>query len=305
MRRTNDTEAMDLSGRDWQAWLSGVDTAFKEIGTVQPLGADHAALFRCTRTPVLLVTFERFDGLSDQGHPLGWTLIDALGWSHLCLLGKGDAWFRDPLVQDHLDRLKTDGFFDDFEQVVFYGAGSCAHAASAFSVAVPGARVLMLSPQSPPPTPEPNHASGTPQKSFWERDAQACEISGVVIDNLAFGQGAEHPALRDGSTMLRFPMRLFGLPLEDGLVRMKVLVPFLIQLRDDRPSRRSLAQLWRKRRDDRGYLLALMRHLVSERRDLLVVMLCRNVLARRRGGPRFRKALNAAQARLASRHKAL
>jgi len=295
---------MDLSGHDWQAWLACVDTAFHEVGTMQPLGADHAALFLCTRIPVLLVTFEPFEALSDQGHPVGWGLVDALGWSHLCLLGKGDTWVGTPLVEDHVDRLRRDGFFDDFEQVIFYGTGSCAHVAGAFSAAIPGARALMVSPRRPLPPPESDPVLERPQRSFWERNDHAADMRGVVIDDPAFGRDAPHPALRDGSTLLRFPMRLFGLPLENSLAGMEILVPLLTQLRDDRLSRRSLAQLWRKRRDDRGYLFALMRHLVSEQRDLLVVMLCRNVLARKRGGPRFRKALNAAQARLASRHGA-
>jgi hypothetical protein len=40
------------------------------------------------------------------------------------------------------------GFFDDFDQVVFYGAGQCGYAAAAFSVATPGATVVAIQPQA-------------------------------------------------------------------------------------------------------------------------------------------------------------
>ena len=51
---------------------------------------------------------------------------------------KGDTWFRDNRVYGYFDRLIADGFFEDFDTVIFYGAGSCGYAAAAFSVAAPG-----------------------------------------------------------------------------------------------------------------------------------------------------------------------
>jgi hypothetical protein len=41
-----------------------------------------------------------------------------------------------------------DGFFDEFEQVIFYGSGSSGYAAAAFSVAAPGATVIAVQPQA-------------------------------------------------------------------------------------------------------------------------------------------------------------
>ena len=40
------------------------------------------------------------------------------------------------------------GFFDDFDHVVFYGAGPCKYAAAAFSVAAPAATVDAIQPQT-------------------------------------------------------------------------------------------------------------------------------------------------------------
>ena len=40
------------------------------------------------------------------------------------------------------------GFFDELDQVVFYGSGPCGYAAAAFSVAAPGATVVAVQPQA-------------------------------------------------------------------------------------------------------------------------------------------------------------
>ena len=47
-----------------------------------------------------------------------------------------------------LRSLVYDEFFDDFNQVVFYGAGPRGYAAAAFSVAAPGATIAAPQPQA-------------------------------------------------------------------------------------------------------------------------------------------------------------
>ena len=57
-------------------------------------------------------------------------------------------WFRYPKVHAYFNRLVDDGFFDDLDKVVFYGAGPCGYAAATFSVAAPGATVVAIQPQA-------------------------------------------------------------------------------------------------------------------------------------------------------------
>ncbi|MAN98436.1 MAG: phosphoadenosine phosphosulfate reductase, partial [Roseovarius sp.] len=140
----------DLSGLDWAAWCERANELAGDDGYAERLGDRHAAVL-IERKPTLLVSFEAFHRLptlSPQAQPLGWALTKALGWSHLCLISERDTWFRDKRVYGYFDRLIDDGFFDDFEQVIFYGAGPCGYAAAAFSVSAPGAKVVMLSPQA-------------------------------------------------------------------------------------------------------------------------------------------------------------
>ena len=81
-------------------------------------------------------------------------------------------------------------------------------------------------------------------------------------------------------------------------MRMGILPRLLAQLSAGKLTALSLARLWRARRDDTPYLFGLLRRLVADQRDRLTVLHCRNALERRVGGPRFRKALSIAEARL-------
>jgi hypothetical protein len=311
MQDKSDITATDLTGQDWQGWLDRAATAVGDDGYMQPLGDNHAALF-CERKPVLLVTFETFDRLetlSDKAQPFGWTLLDALGWSHLGLLSHGDTWFRDARVFGYFDRLIDDGFFDEFEQVIFYGAGACGYAAAAFSVAAPGARVLMLRPQAtldPRVTEWDDRYLAMRRTSFTDRYGYAPDMldaadTAVLLYDPEIELDAMHSALFNRANVLRFRTRHLGYSVEDTLAQMGVLPRILAQLSAGRLTRQSLAALWRKRRDEQGYLFPLLRRLVTEQRDGLTVRFCENALARKRGGPRYRKALNQAQARLGSR----
>jgi hypothetical protein len=139
-----------LAGLGRDDWLNAVAGVIGPHGGLESLGPDHnAALVRAGDT--LLVTFESIQGiaaLSDTAHPLGWELAEAWGWSHLALISDGDTWFRDRAVYGYFDRLVDDGFFEEFDRVIYYGAGPCGYAAAAFSVAAPGARVLAVQPQA-------------------------------------------------------------------------------------------------------------------------------------------------------------
>lgn len=308
MQENSELTSADLTGLDWQEWLDRAEEAVGDDGYMQPLGKDHAALF-CERRPVLLVTFENFkrlELLSDKGHPFGWTMLEALGWSHMCLLSQGDTWFRDARVYGFFDRLIDDGFFDEFDQVIFYGAGACGYAAAAFSVAAPGARVLVLRPQA---TLDPRVSEWDDRyvtmrrKSFTDRYGYAPDMldaasHAVLLYDPEIDLDAMHSALFNRKNVLRFRTRHLGYAIEEKLSQMGLLPRMLARLSAGRLNQHSVSALWRQRRDEQGYLFPLLRRLVTEQRDALTVRFCEYVLARKKGGPRYRNALNQAKARL-------
>ena len=139
----------DLKGLDTSDWMTAIEDLSEEHGSFTPLGRSHCAAFLdAGRT--LLVTFENVAeviALPDAA-PRGFAFARREGWSVLSFLSHGESWFRDDRVYGHVDRLIDDGFFEDFDRVLFYGAQAGGYAAAAYSVAAPGARVLALRPQA-------------------------------------------------------------------------------------------------------------------------------------------------------------
>lgn len=308
MQDSADIFETDLSGLDWDAWCARTQELVGETDHTERLGERHAALLLERKPQTLFVSFEahhRLEESSDEAQPLGWTMAKALGWSHLCLLSNGDTWFRDARVYGYFDRLIDDGFFDAFEQVIFYGAGACGYAAASFSVAAPGARVVMIRPQA---TLDPRVAEWDDRYirmrrvSFSDRYGYAPDMldaaaEAVLLYDPEIDLDAMHAALFTRSNVIKFRTRFLGYRLENALIRMGVLYRLLAQVSAGRLNRLSLARLYRKRREDTPYLFTVLQHLMSAERDPLAMMHCRNAIARRVGGPRFRKALNLMEAR--------
>lgn len=141
-------------------WLARLDRIGEEAGYFQTLGPRHWAFFADEGT-TLLVTFESAAAIrgGKDGLPQGLAVAKARGWSFLCLIAEGASWFRDPGVWGYFDRLVDDAFFEDFDRVLFYGAGQGGYAAAAYSVAAPGASVLLVAPR----------ATQDPALAGWDR----------------------------------------------------------------------------------------------------------------------------------------
>jgi hypothetical protein len=308
MQDAANTFDMPLSGLgSREAWLDKVAEVVDEDGYAECLGDRHTAIF-VEEGKTLLVTFETHDSiarLSEDAQPMGWDMVKALGWSSLCLVSDGDTWFRSPRVYGYFDRLVDDGFFEEFDQVIFYGAGPCGYAAAAFSVASPGAKVVLLHPQA---TLDPRVAEWDDRflhmrrTSFDDRYGYAPDMidaaeRAFLLYDPEIPLDAMHAALFTRSNVTRFRTRFLGGDLETSLMRMQVLYRMLAQLSADKLDDNSLARLFRHRRTDPGYQFGLLRRLTRDGRDALTVRLARFVLARRNAPP-FRKALSAAKTRL-------
>lgn len=298
----------DLSGLDWEAWCDRLDDLAGEDGYCDPLGPDHAALF-VEKKPVLLVTFESRDRLlagSRLGQPMAWAMTEALGWSHMALFCNDETWFRDPYVYAYFDRLIDDGFFDEFDQVLFYGAGACGYAACAYSVAVPGARVLALQPQA---TLDPRRAGWDTRfrtarrLDFTSRYGYAPEMLEAadhawIAYNPDDTEDAMHASLftRDNTTLM--PLRFFGPDLQNAFLRMNILYRMLARMSVGRLDRQAVTKLLRARHEDGGYLTNLMVHLERRGEFQRMKTMCeaalkdREIRPIRRGLIRATKALD-------------
>lgn len=111
----------------------------------------HAFLYHQREPKQLVVSFDNIANVNDLSfarEPWGWKFFRDIGWSHLGILARTKAWYRDPEIIDYLKSKAAAGFFDRFDQVVFAGASMGGFGALAFSALVPGSIVIAFNPQT-------------------------------------------------------------------------------------------------------------------------------------------------------------
>lgn len=283
---------------DRDSWLALIEEIGEEAGYFERLGQSHWAYFS-DQSPTLLVTFETLGTIrtNNPGQmPLAHDLVQAKGWSHLALIAEGDTWFRDAAVYGYFDRLVDDAFFEDFDRVVFYGAGMGAYAACAFSVTAPGATVLAVQPRA---TLDPSVAGWDRRDldkrrlCFTDRYGYAPELTEgtgevfVIHDPLEVTD-AMHASLFTGPQITPLRCRHLGGRVDWSLNQLGVLLPMIEAACEGQMSRAAFARFWRKRRQFGPYLRTLLtRNEAYPKRE---VMICRSV-TRRMNAPRFRRRL--------------
>lgn len=291
-----------MNGLKKPSWLGKLQEISEETGFFEPLGKRHFASF-VDMDETLIVTFESLQGiqaLSETAQPLGWEVAREQGWSHLALISDGDTWFRDSSVYDFFDQMIDNGFFEEFDQVVFYGAGPCGYAAAAFSVAAPGATVLAVQPQAtldPRITEWDDRFVDMRRTSFTDRYGYAPDMVDAADQTYVFYDPHEdldamHAALftRPNVTKLRMPN--MGDALQTELLTMDLLFTVLSHAGHGTFSAAAFASLYRARRNNGSYLRGLLARLDVQDRPYLATILCRNVLARMHA-PRIRRRLDA------------
>ena len=270
-----------------RAWIKRQKAIAKDAGRFTPLGPDHSALYY-EGGPRLLVTFEVLDTLVDEKEtdaPFGQELVRTTGCSHLCILAHTPRWYRDPAIHAHFDALTDQGFFDEFDPVVFYGAGMGGYGAAAYSVAAPGATVITLSPQA---TLDPRLTEWDPRfvsarrLSFTDRYGYAPDMldasaRAFVLYDPEEELDAMHASLFYRKHVLRFRCRHLGRHIEDHLLEMGVLKPLVHMALKGKLSEAELYRLYRARRNYPPYLRRLLARLEDDDRLQLAVRLCAHI----------------------------
>lgn len=279
-----------LAGLKKGEWLEQFARISDEAGYVQPLGKRHLAGF-IDEGPMLLVTFETIQGiqtLSEHAHPIGWSLVQSEGWSHLAIISDGDTWFRDERIFGYFDRLIDDGFFEDFEKVVFYGTGPCGYAAAAYSVAAPGAVVIALRPQA---TLDARVAEWD-QRFFDKRRLNFTDRFGYAPDMLDAAEqafivydpeqdyDAMHAALFTRSNVTKLRTRFLGDRIGEMLMGMGILEEILDAACEGQLTETVFNRLYRARRNYGPYLDVLLNVFDDGERPFLTAGMCKSVTDR-------------------------
>ena len=298
----NDLFDLQLEGLDSDAWHARVEELGSALGECTLLGGRYLAA-QIDDGPRLLVSFENAPAAREshpEAAPRGWLVARDRGWSTLTLLANDpENWFRDAAAHAFFDRLIDDGYFDEFEEVLFYGVGGAGYAAAAYSVAAPEARVLAIRPQA---TLNPARAGwdrrflGQRAKDFTSRfgyapDMLETAIRAWIIHDPLVPEDAAHATLfaAPNTTLLRTPH--LGRTPERELAAMRLLDDLIEEAMHGTLDRENFARHWRARREHLPYLRTLLRQLDKQDRDGLLARLCRFVLRGNSRRPLFAKHL--------------
>lgn len=288
----------------WQARLAEIGA--KE-GFYERLGLQHTALF-VERGKTLVVSFDNLDHVYERNEdrlPWGLSFAIANGWSVLGLMAHDWTWYRDNDVFDFFDRLQSDGFFEKFDRVVFYGASMGAYAACVFSAAAPGSRVIAISPQA---TLDRSLTSWeTRYKKVWRRDftdrygyaptqLEAAERVYLFYDPCE-PLDAMHVSLFQGGNITKFKCRYMGHRIASLWAQLGILKQVTQACIEDDLTPLKLYQWQRLRKTNARYQREMLTRLQEKNRPALLVRFCKYVLAQRRA-PKFRHAMKEAQAQL-------
>ena len=303
-----DPDTIDLAeDADPDEWRAHLEEVGAREGFFRNLGDRHSALY-VQRGDTLIVTFENLDHVYERGidrMPWGYGFVEANGWSMLGMMAHGWTWYRDEDVCDFFDELHASGFFGRFRKVVFYGASMGGYAAAAFSAAAPGATVIAISPQatlSREIAPWETRYRKAWRRDFTTRYGYAPAMIGSAAQMYLFHDPREpldamHAALFTGPNVSKYRCRYFGHRIASLWVRMGVLKPIIHQCVDGTITPARFYTHLRGRRDDMKYQRAMLGRLQQADNPARIATLCQAILARR-GAPRFRQALKAAQARI-------
>ncbi len=135
------------------------------------------------RSRRLVVTFDNMKSRDAPTPriPWGFEFLEQKGVSHLgVMMNARNDWFRHHQLWGLFNRFQRKGFFEAFDDVLFYGSSMGGYGALTFARAAPGARVLAFVPQTS------LRVEDVPGETRW-RDAMARGD----WDNPAYRDGAD------------------------------------------------------------------------------------------------------------------
>lgn len=284
------------------AWRETLLAQAKEKGFFEDVGPMHKAIFipaEGEKADTLVVVFDNLDDVRQQTDRLPWAVdfISAQGWSSLGFMAHGVTWYRDEEVLDFFDRLKSEGFFDRFKRVVFYGTSMGGYAACAFSAVAPGATVVAINPQS----------SLSRDTASWERRfrpawrnsflgrygyapdmIKTAEKVWMFYDS-RIGDDSAHVAMFRGPNIQKVKCPFMGHGMLSVWRDMGILKPVVASCIDGTATRTSIGQLMRQRHTSLTYKRAVLSFLQKTKRNRLVIRWADAVMREKRG-PVFVKA---------------
>lgn len=309
MKDLKDNFAPDFTGLERDDWLDALKSVVEEHGYFEPLSSAHSVTF-LDGSPTLLVTFESIPEIANrtqQRLPRGFDFVTRRGWSHLSIIAHEPGWFRDARLYRYFDRLVDDGFFEGFDKVLFFGQHQGGYAAAAYSVAAPGARVLLLRPVAtldPEVTGFDSRYKADRRTVFTDRYGYAPDMidaanrAWVIYDPTELFDSMQ-AALFTRPNVQKFKCPGLGSKLDTGLDQVGALNKLISAAMSGELDSEAFGQIWRDRHDSAHYLRGLVAQCEKQGRLGLALRVCDTALARD-PHPFFAKRREAIEKRLAA-----
>ncbi len=291
-------------------WRANLEALGGTDGFYRDLGPDHKAVY-VKKGSTLVVTFENLDDARQSADrtPWGMDFMTSKGRSCLGLMAHGPTWYRATEVYDFFNDLQREGFFDQFENVVFYGGSMGGYGAAAFSAACPGSHVIAVNPQA---TLDRDVTVGweTRYKKVWTADFKSQYGNGAVMSKTArkvtllfdpmIPQDAAHAALFNAPNVQKIRCRHFGHGLLTTMRHIGVLGKVVNGIIEETITPAEIYALLRARTRTPFYQKRLLTYLEQHNRHDLAEIYGRAVVrdSAPRGRPHFARAHNRARAAL-------
>ncbi|UWR42113.1 glycosyltransferase family 2 protein [Phaeobacter inhibens] len=272
--------------------------------------SDENALFFEPFGKRLVVTFDNIHVVQQkegQRWPWGYKLLSqTLGCSVLGVIGSKRNWFRSPFVHDSFDHLRDSGFFDQFDEVLFYGASMGAYGALTYSQCAPGAKVFAIAPQTTLDRrllPDDDRWGWTARLDWDDRYADAAETTHLADDMVVLYDPYFEPDVQQvdrlkGDNIRKLRMPFFGHQLPQALVNMGILKPILSEIFEGRLTAQRFYQLLRARRDLPRFQHDLLMKAEEKNHPKLAIQVCEYTL-KKRDAKNIRNSLDRLRADLA------
>lgn len=290
-----------------EAWHDTLAELGVERGFYRQLGPMHKALY-LKGDSTLVVSFDNLDDVRQDvadRMPWGSQFISSRGWSSLGIGAHGWTWYRDEAVMDFFDELRETKFFDQFDNVVFYGTSMAGYAATVFCAAVPSAKVIAMNPQA---TLDRKFTKGweTRYHRSWRQDfsgrysygpeqSATADVVYLFYDPFV-AEDSMHAALYQGDNVVKIRCRHFGHGLTSAFNRMGILKETVETCVNGKPKASDIYKILTARKENPRYQKSVLNMLADRKRPRLTYRYCRTILKMSgdKGRPHFRNAMQKA-----------
>lgn len=273
-------------------------------------GSDNVLSFEPV-SKKLIVTFDNLSVVKgdEPRWPWGFNfLTKTMGCSVLGVMAKKRNWFRHPFVHDSFDMLRDSGFFDQFDDILFYGASMGGFGALTYSQAAPDSKVFAVAPQSTLDRrilPAEDRWGWTARLDWDDRYADASKATSVakdivVLSDPYFAPDAAQVDRLTGDNIRKFRMPFFGHQLPNALVKMNILKPMLTEVFDGRLTGQRFYELLRVRKDLPRFQHDLLMKAEEKNHPKLAIRVCEYTL-KKRNAKNIRRSLERLQSEVAQK----